>query len=188
MTEKKIDEILGGNYDGIQEYDNDLPRWWLVLFYITIGFALVYTVYVHFMHTPTDHEVLAQQLASLEKVKQAYEVGEGNAEPSEEVLLAAAKDPQKVEAGKGVFVAKCVACHGQKAEGLVGPNLTDEFWIHGGKISQIHEVIEKGVPEKGMLSWKALISQPEIENLTAYIWSIRNTNVPGKAPQGDKVP
>lgn len=186
MSKRTQDELLTGNYDGIQEYDNDLPRWWIQLFYLTIIFSVIYTVYVHFMGTPTDHERVAQQLADLKAVQTAYEQAHAPKVEGADVLLALAAKPEVVAKGQGVFAGKCAACHGAKGEGLVGPNLTDEYWLHGGKIEQIHTVIEVGVPEKGMMSWKALMPKEDIDAVTAYIWSIRHTNVPGKAPQGDK--
>lgn len=187
MSERKIDELLGGDYDGIKEYDNDLPKWWLYLFYVTIAFAVVYTGYVHFTNRPTDHESLQMAMEQVKAKQSEFQAANAPVQKGPEMLLALAKDISAVSRGSQVFATRCAACHGQKGEGMVGPNLTDEYWLHGGAIEQIHNVIEVGVPAKGMLAWKGLMPPEEIDAVTAYIWSIRNTNVPGKAPQGDKM-
>ena len=186
MTDKKIDQLLTGNYDGIEEYDNDLPKWWIYLFYLTIAFAPIYVIYVHFLGTPSDQERVAVELQALKDRQANYAKQTAPKEKSAVELIKLSTDQSHIAKGQLIFTQKCLACHGAKGEGVVGPNLTDEYWIHGGKIEKIHHTIEVGVPEKGMLAWKTLMSQDEIDDVTAFIWSIRNTNVPGKAPQGDK--
>jgi cytochrome c oxidase cbb3-type subunit 3 len=186
VSDKQRDQLLNASYDGIQEYDNDLPRWWVYLFVLTIVVSGVYVVYVHVLGTPTDHERLAVELSALEGQRQAFQAAHASTTSGPDALLAIAKDTGRVEKGKASFAQRCAACHGQKGEGLVGPNLTDEYWLHGGKIEQIRTTIADGVPDKGMISWKTLTTQEDMDDLTAFIWSIRNTNVPGKAPQGDK--
>lgn len=185
MSKKELDQLLDSSYDGIEEYDNDLPTWWVNLFYLTIIFGIAYVAYVHFMGMPTDHERLASELAELDKKKIAANAG--GTELSEEQLLQKVSDSTLVQKGHEVFIAKCAMCHGQKAEGLVGPNLTDEYWLHGNKLGQIKNVIEKGVLDKGMLAWKGVVSDDNIFELIAFINSVKNTNVPGKPPQGDKM-
>ncbi len=186
MSQRKIDELLSGNYDGIQEYDNDLPKWWLYLFYITIAFAVVYTGVVHFSSRPTDTARLAAAMSALQEQQMRYQAAHAPAVQGPEALIALASDSTALAKGSQAYATRCAACHGQKGEGVVGPNLTDEYWLHGGRIEQIHHVIEAGVVAKGMLAWKGIMPQEEIDAVTAYIWSIRNTNVPGKAPQGEK--
>lgn len=186
MSEKRVDELLTGNYDGIQEYDNDLPRWWIHLFIITIMVSLIYVVRVHFMDAPTDHERLAQQLDELKRHQESYKAAHEQVAVTPEQLITIAKDPNRVEGGRGIFATRCAPCHGSAGAGLVGPNLTDAYWLHGGSIESIYKTIENGVPEKGMLAWKALMPRSDIESVTAFIWTIRNTNVAGKEPQGDK--
>ncbi|MCB0334390.1 MAG: c-type cytochrome [Bdellovibrionales bacterium] len=187
---KKMDELLDSNYDGIKEYDNDLPRWWLYLFYITIAFSAFYIPYYHFgpgidgqPHALLDKEMKAHQAV----VAKNESASAASSESVVEIIQAAASDPTKVAHGKEIFVAKCVACHAQNGEGLVGPNLTDNAWIHGGTIADIVQVVENGVLEKGMLPWKGVLKTDELNDVVAFVWSIRNTNVPGKAPEGDVV-
>lgn len=185
MTKKKEDELLSSNYDGIQEYDNDLPRWWTALFIITILYSVFYVFNYHISDSPSSEEELKVEMARISELKAAAPAQV----VSDEVLLSYVKNPERVSNGKAVYDGKCAACHGFKGEGIVGPNLTDDYWIHGGKISEIHKIIEIGVPEKGMVPWKGLLSNDEIDNVSAYIYSIHATNPSNpKAPQGELVP
>ena len=186
MSNKKMDELLSGNYDGIQEYDNNLPRWWSQLFILTVIYAVIYVVYAHLIGTPTDHQMLAEELRRLEGQRLALEAERNDSADTSDSLLAIASNVELVGKGREVFSQKCAACHGPSGQGLVGPNLTDEFWLHGGQIDQINRTIYDGVPEKGMLAWKSLLSREELQGVLAYVWSIRNTNVPGKAAEGSK--
>ncbi len=179
------DKLLNSNYDDIQEYDNDLPKWWLWLFYITVIFAVVYVIYYHGGFTQQTHEYLASQMAEIEQHKQAAETKMAANEPGEPEMLAIAKDSSLLAKGKEIFIGKCAACHGQLGEGLVGPNLTDNNWIHGGKILDIKKVVREGVLEKGMVPWAGVISPEEINAAVAYVWSLHGTNPPNaKAPEG----
>lgn len=181
---KKQDDLLSSNYDGIKEYDNDLPRWWVILFYLTILFAVVYSGYCFLGFRKPSTEILALQLQEIEKLKPVVVAG---TETTEESLLALAKDPNRIHEGKEVFVGKCAACHGQNGEGVVGPNLTDDNWIHGNKLIQIKNTIEIGVLDKGMLAWKGILSEEEINDVVIYIHSLKGSNPPNpKAPEGEK--
>jgi cytochrome c oxidase cbb3-type subunit 3 len=100
-------------------------------------------------------------------------------------LAAAAHNDSQLAAGQQAFTTNCVACHGTKAEGIIGPNLTDEHWLHGGGPAQIFGTIRDGVPAKGMPSWGPVLGPATVKSLTAYLLSLRNTRVPGKAPQGE---
>ncbi|MFN8389397.1 MAG: cbb3-type cytochrome c oxidase N-terminal domain-containing protein [Bdellovibrionota bacterium] len=177
---KNRDELLNSNYDGIQEYDNDLPRWWLMLFYITIAFGVVYVGYYQFGPGPSSEESLASAMAAIQANKPKEVAVDSSA------LLALAKDSAHLASGKTVFDTRCLPCHGAQGQGIVGPNLTDNFWIHGGKIADTQKTIREGVLDKGMLAWKGVLSDAEIDDVTAYIYSLRGTNPPNpKAPQGD---
>jgi len=188
VSEKKQDELLSSEYDGIKEYDNMLPRWWVYLFYITIVFAPVYTWYYHFGPGLLGENELAADMQLLEQQKLAFKQANGPKVRNEEDLLALVADKAIITKGQQVYVAKCAACHGQKGEGLVGPNLTDKYWIHGGKLTQIRTTIEEGVLAKGMLAWKALLPSEDIESVVAFIRSLKDTApANAKAPQGDLV-
>ena len=180
------DKLLDHNYDGIQEYDNDLPRWWLSIFGITTIAAVIYVFYVHGGFRPSDDELLQQAMAKLHE-QQAAAQSDASSESESSALVALLGNQEAIDAGSEVFVKNCVACHGSKGEGLIGPNLTDQYWIHGGTPEAIIDIIKKGVPEKGMISWEPMLAEQDILNVTAFIWSIRNTNVAGKAPEGELV-
>ena len=182
---KKPDELLDSNYDGIKEYDNDLPKWWRALFYITIIFGVVYVIYYQFGPGLSSEERLARQL---EEIREHNVVAhKALKETTGDELSELVKNPERLAQGKAVFAAKCGVCHGANGEGLVGPNLTDEYWIHGSKITDIKMTIENGVLDKGMLAWKGVLSNDEIDNVSAYIYSLKNSNPANpKAPQGVK--
>jgi cytochrome c oxidase cbb3-type subunit 3 len=186
------DELLDHDYDGIREYDNDLPRWWLNIFWLTTIFAIAYAFYVHAGYSETPEAKLARELAKLEEKRAAptSDVSpDAQGKSPSEVLLALANDADRVAAGEGIYATKCMACHGAKGEGTVGPNLTDDYWIHGGKITEIKQLIIDGVPAKGMLSWKNLMTPDEIDSVVAYVWNLHGSNPPnGKAPQGEMDP
>lgn len=177
--------IAGHDYDGIQEFDNQLPRWWLYMFYISIVFAAGYWGYYKFGPGQTLMEVFEQEHAALQAAQQQA-APQGGADG--ERLLAVAKDPAQLEKGKTVYAGKCASCHGPQGQGSIGPNLTDTFWIHGGTLVQIATTVEKGVGEKGMPPWGPLLSQEELYAVTAYVKSLKGTNPPNpKAPQGTEV-
>jgi cytochrome c oxidase cbb3-type subunit 3 len=107
---------------------------------------------------------------------------------SEDELRAFMKDSARIKAGREVFQGKCVSCHGAQGQGGIGPNLTDDYWIHGGKMTDIVKVVSEGVLDKGMPPWGAILKQDELYSVVIFVKSLRGTNPPGaKAPQGDLV-
>lgn len=188
MTKDK-DELRSSNYDGIQEYDNDLPRWWLYLFYFTIIFGVFYVAYYELLGGATLEQTLNTQMTELEGVKQAAKANIPAAvERSESELIELASASDRIQVGKGVFESRCASCHGQQGQGIIGPNLTDDHWIHGGSLKEIKAVIETGVLAKGMLAWKGVLSDDEILAVMSYIHSLKGSNPPNaKAPEGTKV-
>lgn len=180
------DRLLDHDYDGIQEYDNDLPRWWLSLFIVTVIWSGIYAVWFHSRATPTER--LAAEMQELESLR-AAQAAARPAPASEESLLALASDAATLKRGSEIYAAKCLACHGAAGEGLVGPNLTDDYWIHGASISDIKHIVLEGVLDKGMIAWKAMMSGEEIDTVVAFVWSLHGTNPPNaKAPQGEHAP
>ena len=188
-NKKKEDELLSHNYDGIEEYDNDLPNWWKYLFVVTLVFGFVYVIYYHMGPGQSQEEVLVDHLAMIEKEKAIKAEKEAAMAKDSTVDLAAiVGDANMISKGKDVFVGKCAACHRADGGGMIGPNLTDNYWIHGGSLEQIKAVIENGVLDKGMLAWKGQISDTEINSVLAYIVSIKGSNPANpKEPQGDEV-
>ncbi len=171
------------NYDGIVELDNSLPPWWVYMFYGTIAFAIGYLVYFNYFDGPTqkmeyDTEVAQALMKKNEFLKKA-------AASVDETSVDVLSDDASIAKGKSSFVTKCAACHGQSGEGLVGPNLTDEYWIHGGGIKDIFKSIKYGWPEKGMISWESQIQPMEMQQISSFIYSLKGSKpANAKAPQG----
>lgn len=174
--------VLDHNYDGIQELDHPLPSWWVWLFYITIVFAVFYAGYYFVGPGPT----LRQELdVAMKKIDSTKNVG-GGSEDDETSLIAWVKDEEHASKGQQVFTSKCAACHGDKGQGIVGPNLTDDHWIHGHTLTDLSKTVREGVLDKGMPPWKELLSAEDIKNALSFIVKIHGSNPPGgKAPQGE---
>ncbi|HVY55638.1 MAG TPA: cbb3-type cytochrome c oxidase N-terminal domain-containing protein [Thermodesulfobacteriota bacterium] len=186
MTEKEK-LIEDHEYDGIKELNNPLPGWWLMTFYVTVIFAVIYFAYYQLFGGPTLDQELQTQMSS---IKTAQEKTEEAAEVKTQAdYLALVSSPEAIAKGKTEFLAKCMPCHGDKGQGIIGPNLTDDYWIHGdGTIPAILTVMNTGVPDKGMPSWKGVIAPDLQQDVAAYVYSIHGTNPPGaKAPQGQMI-
>ncbi len=185
-VEKEEDVMLHHNYDGIQELDNQLPPWWKWGFYFTIVFALVYLVSYHV--SGTGKLQLAEYQDAMKEAEQAKEARmKASADFVTEANVVALTEAGAIASGLEVYTKNCVACHGDKGQGTVGPNLTDDFWIHGGGIKNIFRTVTEGVPAKGMISWKSQLSPKQIQEVGSFILTLHGTNPPGaKEPQGDK--
>ncbi|MBK7665952.1 MAG: c-type cytochrome [Sphingobacteriaceae bacterium] len=184
-VEKEAEILMDHDYDGIKELDNNLPPWWKYGFYLTIVVAIVYMIHYHGAKTGSlqakeyADEVKAAEIAIAETMKNsASNVDEGSVK-----MLTAEVD---LTTGKNLFVTSCAACHGQLGEGGVGPNLTDDYWVHGGSIVDIFKTVKYGWPDKGMKAWKEDLSPMQMAQVTSFIKSLRGTNPPkGKEKQGD---
>jgi cytochrome c oxidase cbb3-type subunit 3 len=188
MSENEKDQLIKGHdYDGIQELNNPLPGWWLMTFYITIVFAVVYYSYYTFFGGPTLDEELAQKMNVIQSEQQMAE--ESAPEKSADYYMSLVSNPEVLEKGKAEFMLKCMPCHGNNGQGLIGPNFTDDYWIHGdGSIPAILEVANNGVADKGMPPWKGVIPEDTLEAVAVYIYSLYGTEPEGaKPPQGEKV-
>ena len=182
-VEKEADILLDHDYDGIRELDNSLPPWWKYGFYITIAAAVVYMLNFHVFGGQNPTEEYQQELAEAQIQKELYEAQ--NVDKIDEANLQM-PSVAGLEAGKEIFNTACWACHGKLGEGGAGPNLTDDYWMHKGSLTDVYNSIKKGYPDKGMQSWAKNFSPKEISNIAGYIKSLRGTNPPGaKAPQGD---
>lgn len=176
----RTDEIQGQIvhvYDGIEEADNRLPLWWLWTFYLAMAFAVGYWFYYH------EYDVGQLPMAEYETALAAMPDDGGDVD--EDVLIALGEDGTAVEAGQAIFGTHCAVCHGDDAQGNIGPNLTDPNWIHGGSASDIHHSIRVGVPTQGMPAWGRTLGGESVQQLTAYVLSVRDTNVDGKEAQGE---
>ena len=182
-SDPEQDRVLGHSYDGIEEYDNPLPRWWQGLFWLTIVFSALYFVFFHFGpgKLPIEsynedmvafYELQAQQILALGEIR-------------ESTFLDLMKDEAMMAGAAQVFQTKCTQCHGARGEGGIGPNLTDDFWLHGGKLTDIYRTVTEGVPAKGMLAWKNQLGPAQILSVASFVGTLRGTEPPGaKAPQG----
>lgn len=180
--ESSID--LGHDYDGIRELDNRLPGWWVYGFVFCIIFAAGYLWRYHVAHSaPLSQEELTIALEKAEIEKEAYLKKAANNIDENTVKLL--NDPADLAAGKQIFTTVCAACHVADGGGLVGPNLTDDYWLHGGSLKDIFKTIKYGVQEKGMKSWKDDYSPKQIAQLASYVKSLRGTKpAKPKEPQG----
>jgi len=183
--EKETDILLDHDYDGIRELDSRVPPWYTWLFYGTIIFGIYYMLNYHVFHTgKLQYEEYEEEvrLASIQKT----ELIKSGAFISEETVTQLT-DAASLSAGKDIFKTNCIACHLEDGGGLVGPNLTDEYWIHGGGIKNVFRTIRDGVPAKGMIRWETQLSPKQIQEVASYVLSLQGTTpaVP-KAPQGEK--
>ena len=184
-SEYKPDQVLEHSFDGIQENDNRLPNWWLVILFVSIIFSFGYWLYYHtFEIGPSSEMAYEQEMA---QVRQAELDAAREGGMTDETLLMVVGMPEKVAAGAKLFQAYCVSCHLDKGQGSVGPNLTDEFWIHGGGPTQIYATITDGVPAKGMIAWGPRLGPTRVEEITAFVLAkVKGTNVSGKAAEGSR--
>lgn len=175
------------HYDGIRELDNNLPNWWLVVFIVTIIYSIGYMAYYHMEGggtLPVQEYLEEQKKIAQEKIKSTPS---SNSSITEEDLSAVLGLQKEIEAGRQIYDSKCLACHAPGGAGSVGPNLTDDYWLHGGKPLNIVTSISKGIPDKGMIAWESLLQKKEIMSLVAFIKSIGGSNpLNAKAPQGVK--
>lgn len=186
-VEKEQDIMLDHNYDGIRELNNTLPPWWLAMFYLSIAFAVVYMSYYHFIgNGPSSKEEFEMQMAQAEEAVQAYVARQANSVDENNVEFLT--DQQSLAFGQTIFETQCATCHTVTGGGDIGPNLTDEYWIHGGTIKDIFSTIKYGVPEKGMISWKSQLRPNDMQRVASYILTLQGTNPPNaKAPEGQKM-
>lgn len=177
--------LLDHEYDGIQELDNNLPRWWVWLFYITIIYSAVYLVYYHVTHTG---DLQAAEYKNEMKIGEQLKSAAMGKFESSIATLQPAKDSVVLENGKVVYNKFCAPCHRIDGGGLVGPNLTDDYWIHGSSYADSVKIIWDGVPAKGMVTWKSVLKPDEINAVASYIYTLRGSKLltPGKLPENQQ--
>lgn len=183
-VEKEADVLLDHDYDGIKELDNALPPWWKYGFYFTIAVAALYILRYHVWGTGLNpKQEYDQEMRVAAAQIEEYRKKAGDMVDEKTVTMA---DAAGIAEGDKLFHSNCFACHGAKGEGGVGPNLTDNYWIHGGTINDVFKTIKYGYPDKGMQSWEKMYSPGQIKNLASYVKSLAGTNPPNpKAPQGN---
>jgi len=184
-SEKEIE--LEHDYDGIKELDNDLPPWWVYLFYATVIFGVIYIGKYHLFGGDNQIQELEKDMMIAQKEIEEYKKTAPDLLTADKVVLLT--DAGDISAGKAIFDANCVACHRADGGGGIGPNLTDEYWILGGDVKEIfNTIMEGGRDGKGMVAWKQQIKPSDIQKVASYILSLQGKNpADGKAPEGDKV-
>ncbi|MDN3667787.1 c-type cytochrome [Echinicola jeungdonensis] len=184
--EKEHEIMLDHSYDGIVELDNFMPPWLKYLFYGTIVFGIGYFMY---------YSVFDLGKSQIEEYQVELELAALEAEERKAFALASIDETNVtldqseavIQAGKSLYQNNCVACHGADGGGGVGPNFTDEYWLHGGSIKDVFTVIKYGVPEKGMIPWQDQLSPEEIKQVANFVLSLQGTTPTNpKEPQGEK--
>ena len=184
MSDEKEPVILDHDYDGIKEYDNPLPNWWLVTFLGTIIFGALY--YIHYEISGVAPTLRDELKTAMAVINAKVPTSTQNQMSDEQLAALFEKSKDQV---KEIYLGKCAVCHGQNGEGLIGPNLTDNFWINGkGTNSDLVKLISVGVVEKGMPNWDAALKQEEIIAVAAHVHSLHGTKpANAKPPQGNEV-
>jgi len=176
MPAEEQEPVRPHTYDGIQEYDKRLPNWWLFTLYGAIFYAVVYWIYYHEFHLGLEPGVAVEL-----QITENRTAANRNANVlSDDLIWKLSQDPQTVEAGKATFLANCASCHLATLTGQIGPNLIDEYWLHGGKPLEVIQTINKGVLEKGMPTWGPVLGNQKITEVAAFIFSYHKKGEPIK--------
>ncbi|GAB4336863.1 MAG: hypothetical protein OHK0038_15150 [Flammeovirgaceae bacterium] len=184
-AEKKL--LLDEEFDGIKELDNPVPAWFNLLFYGTIAFGIAYLFVYHVWNMANlqdkeyEVEVAQANILKEEYMKKAMNnINETNVE-----LLT---DNSAIKNGEKIYQSNCATCHGKQGQGIVGPNLTDKFWLHGGKIGDVFKTVKNGVQNTGMIPWGDKLNPKQIQEVASYVLSLQGTNPTNpKAPEGQEI-
>ena len=184
MNDHENAPLMDHTVDGISELDNRLPRWWVWLFYITIGFSVVYLAYFH---------VIGVGISAAERYNDAMGIAVKPTAPTEPVEATIPLDPTEdteiLARGETIFRTQCVTCHGPEGQGLIGPNMCDDYFKHGPNFEDCVHTIQNGVPVKGMIPWKTVLKPDQIYAVANYSFRLRGTSPPNpKDPEGDHYP
>lgn len=167
---KETNRLLGhaDEADGIEEYDNPLPDWWVGLLWLTVIWAVGYGVWYHFIADKSQEGFLAAEMQAAEFHWPEQAVTD----------VEFAITPEAVAAGEAIYTQNCLMCHGAALEGGIGAALNDDEWIHGGEAEEVIRIITEGVPEKGMLTWGPILGPEKINQVAAYVLN-RNAELTG---------
>ncbi len=184
-NDPKEPKLLDHDADGIRELDNNLPRWWVWMFYLCIIYAVCYMGYYHVL------KIGKLQAAEYEEEWKAGEALKSAAIAKFEATIGTmqpSKDKTELGQGLQIYTTYCSPCHRPDGGGLVGPNLCDDYWIHGSNFVDNVKVIINGVPDKGMLTWRGVLKPAEIRAVASYIYTLRGTSPPNPKPREDQAP
>ncbi|MBI5433409.1 MAG: c-type cytochrome [Planctomycetes bacterium] len=185
MADQHVDVTLDHSFDGIQEYDNRLPNWWLFTLYGAVVFSVGYWLFYHTFGVGfTQDESYSHEVEVAAQEQLQREMGK---EVTAESLLLMTTVTAQTDVGAKIFQQKCVQCHGPQAAGDIGPNLTDDFWIHGPEPLQIYNTVMNGVQDKGMQAWKDQLGPVRVRQVVSFVLTRKGLNVAGKAPQGKSI-
>ena len=190
IGEGVVDRVIEGHtYDGIREYDNPMPGWWVAIFAITVLFAPLYMLGVHVFDWIDDYQDdFAEAGAELAVIREAYAASGPAFEESAAALQEYANDVSLLPVGAEAYASTCASCHAADGGGLIGPNLTDEYWIHDPSPEGIWLAIKEGFPAQGMPPWEAVLTPEEKAGLIAFVTSLQGTTpAEPKEPQGEPV-
>lgn len=178
--------VLEHEYDGIREYDNPLPRWWVWMFAGSFWFSIAY--FFHYHVSGRGESVAAAYEADLAEARAQAAKSSLAAPVSEESLGKLMADAALMKDSQALFGLRCAPCHGDRGQGLIGPNLTDDAWLHGrGSLTDIYGVIDAGVLAKGMPAWGKQLSPIDVRKLAAFVGTQRGKALAGKAAEGERV-
>lgn len=190
MNDQNDPLLLDHEADGIRELDNKLPRWWVWLFYLTIIFGVFYLGYYHVFakgDLAKEGQMVTEYRAEMtvgDAIKKStmakFEAAMGT--------LAPATDPKTIDNGRQTFMTLCAPCHRPDGGGLVGPNLCDDYWIHGSNFVDNVRTIWNGVPEKGMITWKTTLNPKQIQDVASFIYTLRGSKPVNPKPPENLAP
>lgn len=168
------DAIRPHTYDGIQEYDKRMPNWWLWTYFGMIAFSVGYWFVAH------EWKLLDDQGWALETQMKANQLAaaQSTGEINDDKLWEMSKDAAMIAAGKATFDTTCASCHRPDLLGMIGPNLKDKQWVHGGDPLTVAKIINEGVAAKGMPPWAAVLGKTKVNEVTAYILSFHQKGEP----------
>jgi cytochrome c oxidase cbb3-type subunit 3 len=177
------DRLLDHSYDGIQEYDNPMPRWWVYVFWATIAFSVLYLFNLPGIGNGKGR--IANYEREMAAARAAHPAPPASEEITDEALLGMARAPAELAEGRAVYRANCVPCHRADGGGSIGPNLTDAYWLHGGRPMEVYRTARDGVLAKGMPAWGQVLKADELTAAVAYVMSLGGTNPPNpRAAEG----
>ncbi len=179
--------LLEHSYDGIREYDNPLPGWWRAIFWGSIVFAAGYWIWFHVGHWGrTPDQKYQAALAEYESKRDVREAAEAAA-VNEDLLARDSSDPSVTSHGAAIFAVRCASCHDASGHGLIGPNLTDMYQLHGTTRMDIFKTVRGGVAGTAMLAWGEQMPASDVVAVTTFVTTLRGTDIAGKEPQGAPV-
>ncbi len=177
--------LLDHNYDGIQELNHPLPRWWNIIFYVSIAFSVGYFVYYQLLKGPSLRETFSKDYAQVKAAQEEFKKQNAAFKPD---MYEAVANPLGIKKGEEVFVNNCLPCHAEKGKGDIGPNLTDKHWkVAKGTPETIYNVVYHGSEENGMPPWNEVLTADEMYLAVSYVMSLKNTFEKGKEAEGELI-